>query len=41
MPIWGSFRRTTKQLLGLVCPKALTFKDQDATIHGLVKQKNE
>jgi len=31
----------SKQLLGLVCPKALTFKDQDATIHGLVKQKNE
>ena len=39
--IYVSFKRTTKQLLGLVRVNTLTFKDLDVTINSSLKRKIE
>jgi putative addiction module component (TIGR02574 family) len=39
--IYFSFKRTTKQLLGLVRVNTLTFKDLDVTINSALKRKIE
>jgi hypothetical protein len=39
--IYVSFKRTTKQLLGLVRVNTLTFKDLDVTINSAAKRKIE